>query len=1235
MAGNIKEEIKNTKLYKEMQQILKEYYDVLSPISEALFGDMGKQEFAANKFPFAIKYDNKNTGDLGRDGVTYGIAACLAAGMSIDDIFNPTAKLDEKRQIGENFLQHIRNNDHKSVMEIYIKATERVINEVPLQTEDNLVDNLRDVKALMFRKLIFDINQRFGLPDYGNAFDDYFTENYPTKEEADAMKGKIYSYVDKIQAQHHAEVTLFAIITEAPSVHPVIGHMTNFEGWKRMKEDVKNIKKEMTDVELQPILEKRTMIDIETVQEFEPYKADLEEFIIEEFNKDNPFENTFEDARKFLFNKFMDGKNPEEYAKSAFEDQVKQALGDLNLDDVLNAGFNRILINGKPLEFPKNASNAFVEQSLYNQLAEAVVAGRKITYFAPNAETGVLEANEMKVSFNKYVKAQFKANGPKTSISKDPKMKADDLAAAEAAYLENLQTAEKIYSNPEIRTLMDAKYHDNLVANLIAQSIFGEEGGRDVRYGETLNFMATGLNNQGDINLAGAGVAYAVAKLLADGMSMADILDIDKESGKKLEAGRYVQELAAKGDDGHKELSALAEQAMQIIHNEKYRAMSDDMVDNASNFYANFAAQIMHELKKETNDKVLQSYADSYEIVNYLGQKPGDPKVGSINEWALEYLSTSFHAQTFNELAKDDAYGLASFDGKLDLFKNSVEKHISSYSQMAEALGLEPHEVLMTAGIGENAGLKTDVAFQKACFEALYNNLEAVDPAYIISSSEFRGMKKSLQDILQHYEKTEQAGSKDWYYSLEEKCNALAGFNEKYLQRKEGIEMKDGSNAQKRFDFATAALQLTKAAQDIGKEKGRLFATIDFQGIRNKMAEKENDLAIRLDVYDKLVGPTYKVSSVADPDINDFMQVCAAVKKEENDFKVPDNLHITDRQAGFIVMMSVGTIEVSGDNDTLEFPLEPNGSVYATVSTLCEDVLHNRKGYHVKQMPFIEKGRSILKKAFEEYENGHPEKLAKILAEGMKRYASTFSTCENGYYGNNSSDIKPIGSLEVGAAIYDMVDQNDEIKALLTHASLGDDKITQHIMETYRGAKMAYVIYNKAEVAKKDLLDMIASRETTPDQTQKMKEALAAIVLKNIFNKEMETNYKAKDKAFEQYIESKYGVDEDPATLIEKSKESMTIGVRFSMGKYQREFTSEKMQERLQILANSKTIDKMVKSLDANKLKTMFEREKEFFESTLKNMIKNEPEVVKEKEPKPEKEQVKENVNNELPFVIQ
>ena len=205
MAGNIKEEIKSTKLYKEMQQILKEYYDVLNPISEALFGDMGKHEFAENKFPFGIKIDDNNTGDLGRDGVTYGIAACLAAGMSIDDIFNPTAKLDEKRQIGENFLQHIKNNDHKSVMEIYIKATERVINEVPLQTEDNLIDNVRDVKALMFRKLVFDINQRFGLGDYGKAFDNYFTEHYPNKDEADAMKEKIYTYVEKIQAQQLEE----------------------------------------------------------------------------------------------------------------------------------------------------------------------------------------------------------------------------------------------------------------------------------------------------------------------------------------------------------------------------------------------------------------------------------------------------------------------------------------------------------------------------------------------------------------------------------------------------------------------------------------------------------------------------------------------------------------------------------------------------------------------------------------------------------------------------------------------------------------------------------------------------------------------------------------------------------------------------------------------------------------------------------------------------------------------
>ena len=217
MAGNLKERIKNTRLYREMQEIQKEYYRVLSPISEALFGDLGKKNFAEKEFPFGFKLKEDHFEDVERDGVTYGIAALLASGMSIDDIFDPEKYKDEKRAIGEKYLDYVRNDDRKAIMEIYIKATERIMNEVPLVTKDNLVDNLRDVKVEMLRKVLFDTNQRFGRKENKEAFESYFKEHYKDPDEAKAQQEKIYNYVDVVQPLHHCEVILYSVINGASS----------------------------------------------------------------------------------------------------------------------------------------------------------------------------------------------------------------------------------------------------------------------------------------------------------------------------------------------------------------------------------------------------------------------------------------------------------------------------------------------------------------------------------------------------------------------------------------------------------------------------------------------------------------------------------------------------------------------------------------------------------------------------------------------------------------------------------------------------------------------------------------------------------------------------------------------------------------------------------------------------------------------------------------------------------
>ena len=1239
MPNNLKEKIKNTRFYKEILEVQKQYYEVLGPISEALFGELGKQELTEGHIPFGLNVKVNYEEDLGRSGVLYGIAALLAEGMSFDDIFDPAKELEKKAEIGQKYLELVKNKDRRGLIEIYAKATERISNEVPLDTKDTLLDNLKNVKAVILSKLVFDVNQRMGLGGYKEELENYFNDRYPDKNEAKEQFDKVYNYVAVIQPLALTELKQFDVLSRNSNTQMVVGLIANFESWKQLKERIKNIQKDTSVEELDSIMLERTLMDITIASDFRDDSDDLVEFLVQEFDKEDPLANPREDAKAFLLNKYIGERSPEEYAKFVFEDPVKQAVGDLNLDDLVNTGLNRILVNGKPLEFPQNASNEFIEQSLYNQLLEAAIVGKKITYFTPNAETGELEPKVLDENVPKIVKENLQEKLPKTSISTDPKLRGNELAEAEELYQKNLNETEKIYMTPEFRTLMDARYNYNLVANEIAKSIFGEENGRIVRYGETLNFMGTGLENQGEINLAESGVAYAVAMLLAEGMSMEDILDTSKESEKKLEAGRRVQELAASGEEGRKELAEMADTAMRTINRGKYNEVSGDILENAANFRANFAAQIMHVLKDETNDKNLRAYASSYEIVNQLGQNPGTLNVKSANEWASEYLSAAFFTQTFRDLAKNNAYGIRYFDEKMEFFRDGREAHAAHYNEMAEALGEDAHDLLIKAGIYENSGLNADLTFQKVCFETLYESLEAVDPGYIRSSAEFRGMKKTLQDILKQFDDAEHAGSKEWYYSLEEKCNALTKFNEQYLELKAGLEPKEGSIAQKRLDFATSAERFIKAAQTTAKATGKLFETIDFYNTRKRMEQTEREVAQNLDLYHKIVGPTHEVPAANDKVTNEFLQNTFAIKKEENNYKAPESLGITDEQAELMVMLSVGTVDVSKINTNVTTQISPDGLAYNTVTVLGEDIYNRRDGFERDKMPSVERGRETVKKAFQDYENGNKQTLGKILAEGLKRYTSTFAVLEHGYVFHDDSELgisKAVAGLKVAADMYDMISQNDNIKEMLSDPSLGEHKVTQQTLETYRGAKVAYEIYKKSEEAKKDLIDMVTSRDRSQLDPQKMKEALAAIVLKNMMHQEMMSNFKVKSNALLEYIENQFNGEanidgQDEFTLDrQRIAANMELNPKLSMGKVQRGFTLEKMEQRLQKLANSKTIDTMVKNMDTGKLALMFQKEEEFFNRAIENMIKKEPAVVKEKEPKPEKQ----NVNNELPFIM-
>jgi hypothetical protein len=360
------------------------------------------------------------------------------------------------------------------------------------------------------------------------------------------------------------------------------------------------------------------------------------------------------------------------------------------------------------------------------------------------------------------------------------------------------------------------------------------------------------------------------------------------------------------------------------------------------------------------------------------------------------------------------------------------------------------------------------------------------------------------------------------------------------------------------------------------------------------------------------------------------VKACVAQKKEENNYVVPKGLEITEKQAGLLVMISVGTVEVSQINKNALKKTNPDGKAYVSVSAAVEDICNMRDGYEDEKMLLVERGRGVVKRALEAYEKGEKMVLAKMLAEGMKRYTCTFSKAANGIVGGLEGNI--MTAYKLASDIYDMVSQNDELKTMMMDPSLGEDRMTKETLETYRAGKLTYQLCQKAEQAKIELLEMDYNKEKTPQQKQAVKEALATIAFRNILNKEMAKSMEEEQLKNEKYLENKYGdllnESENLEDMKEYEAESYTLEIKTPMGKVQRELTPQKVKVCIQKLANSKTIEAMVNSLDTSKLVTMFENEKEFFEKVVENIVKKEASVLKVNEKELQAEEKKQKVED-------
>ena len=787
---------------------------------------------------------------------------------------------------------------------------------------------------------------------------------------------------------------------------------------------------------------------------------------------------------------------------------------------------------------------------------------------------------------------------------------------------EELEKRVELLSNiPEFQMYMAVNNRYNQFSNEIVKSFYGENASKEVIHGEDLKLMSTGMKDKGSFHLEESGVAYAVAALYAKGMSLEENLDPQEEFEKKgmswekilnpqaelekkRKAGLLVQEMASRGDDGRREMALLAVDAMRRLANNNYNKLHKDVMSNMTDLNAYFSMQMMFDLKRETEQSL--NLKEAYEY-KFRQENP------NLSEEALAKKVQEAVAQT-------QSYAESYEDNRL--YHELNESKISSHIKMSEALG-----VSLTSDEIEHA----DIDFQKNCFNKLYTDLLAVDPSYIRSSSEFRGMRHTVEEILKLYQNAGKMNELEFCQKLDDKCTRLADYQEKYLEKKNGIQTKEGSNAKKRLDFVRGASDFIKEARNMAANTNKMHKIAEIHSLKKAYNERQTAINDALKRCEDLVSPSTDKAHVYYYDkASEFMDACVAQKKEENNYAVPKGLGITEKQAGLLVMISVGTVEVSQINQNVPEKCDGDGKAYVSVAAAVEDICNTRDGYQDEKMQLIERGRGVVKHALEAYEQGDKMVLANMITEGMKRYTSTFTKAANGIVGGLENNI--ITAYKLAGDIYDMVSQNDELKKMLMDPALGENRITKETLEIYRAGKMTYELYQKAEKAKIDLLEMDFNKEKTPEQKHAIKEALAVIAFRNILNTEMTKSMQEEQLKKEKFLQNKYGdlliEAEDPNELKDYEAESYVLEMKTPMGKVQRELTPQKLNACIQKLANSKTIERMVNSLDTSKLVTMFENEKEFFEKAVENIVKKEASVLKVEQKELQAEEKKNKVED-------
>lgn len=1248
MGRNEKKSMKDTAYYQEIERIHRQYYEVLAPLSVALFGEEGHtKEYDPQASYFGTGMKTKIE-DSTRSNVVYGIAVLLSEGMSIEDIFDPTKELEKKREAGERFKTLANNEEREKICEIYEKATERISNELDFEVKDNLLDNTKDVKNAILRKALFDMNQRFG--EHKQVFSKLLEERYKNqgfenyKEKATERYNQIYGAQDRFQVLASIELKPLNILRAETDNIAAIEVLTSFEQWKREKDKIKLAHKEMSKEDTQELLMEDALNLASLPPEFGHLDIAPQELLADVLSSEAGLENPLMEAQAY---KELSNRTTTEYALDLFAPHLQDILGTPIRPE------SRILIEDKPIgTLLIDRSEKMTREKIAQMLTEAALEGKTISIFKEDKATGrtMDEPTTIDVQIPDYMRPRLSRTLPTTHARTTPKCSKEQLEERIRGLSNNIKQEEKIVFSAGFQTISDIRYKNNLLGAEICRSIFGDDAVRSIGHADAMNLTATAMKQKGFLRYARSGVALGAAVLLSQGMSLEEIMNPDVRQDEKRAAGKLLEELGAQGVEGRRKLALMAADAMEKLHKGQYVNISEDMFSNLGNVSSVFASQVMFELNQEAVGSVLNlkdAYEDKFskdypdlskeernkmvtETYNRVGSYVAPYQMAKAStfvggrimtetpeEWAFAFMRTSYMTQNLTkQIFSENMYETERTEERM-LEYNQGEWVKVNYANMTQAANVSGIDMLIETGVLDDPTVNVDLRFQQISMQKMYEALEAVDPAYLRSSTEFRGMKTTMKEILEHYNKAGESPSLEWRNTLASKYQKLSNYNSRYLKLKEGRELKEGSNGQKRYDVAKRIEDFTKAAIEINENTNTMLNKASLAKAKAAIKKRLENIEIGSKRCDDFASPTTVDFDDKKPkEERTFEERCFAVKKKENDIKSPETLNLDEKELGLLAMISVGSEKVASSNHNVPEKCNDDDRAYITVSALVEDIYNQRDGFDEEKMFQLEDGRKEIGEAFSEFSAGNKERLGRLLAEGLRRYTSTFSAFDNGLR-LDASQEKKIVALKKAGEIYDMLVSHPKLLELATDSALGKDKLTKDVLETYRGAKMIYDVHQKAERAKLELLDTNFSEKRTPEKMEKIKNALADITLQNIISQDIARSFSKEYGKVSNALDEKYGIAtdiEDDEVHAEYKVAIMVGNAKLKMSENTKKLTQETVDRYRNKLVGSKVIEQLAINMNVGHVAKIFSDESVFFDTVANQIKQKEPAVLKEKE---------------------